>query len=42
MYGHENIPVDWFYIGRLGVGLFFMFSGFVIFWTLNGNTPLFN
>lgn len=35
MYGHENIPVDWSYIGRLGVGLFFIVSGFVIFWTLN-------
>ena len=35
MYGHENIPVNWAYFGRLGVGLFFIISGFVIFWTLN-------
>jgi peptidoglycan/LPS O-acetylase OafA/YrhL len=35
IYGHENIPVSWSYFGKLGVGLFFMVSGFVIFWTLN-------
>ena len=35
IYGHENIPVNWARIGGLGVQLFFMVSGFVIFWTLN-------
>ncbi len=35
IYGHENIPVNWAYFGQLGVELFFMISGFVIFWTLN-------
>lgn len=35
IYGHENLPSDWAYFGQLGVELFFMVSGFVIFWTLN-------
>lgn len=35
IYGHENLFVDWSIIGMYGVHLFFMVSGFVIFWTLN-------
>lgn len=35
IYGHENIAVSWSNIGHLGVELFFMVSGFVIFWTLS-------
>lgn len=35
IYGHENLHVDWADVGRAGVQLFFMVSGFVIFWTLN-------
>lgn len=35
LYGHENLAVAWSRIGSLGVDLFFMVSGFVIFWTLN-------
>jgi peptidoglycan/LPS O-acetylase OafA/YrhL len=35
IYGHENLAVGWSKVGRLGVELFFMVSGFVIFWTLN-------
>ncbi|MEC7545694.1 MAG: acyltransferase [Pseudomonadota bacterium] len=35
IYGHENLPTDWSYLGKYGVHLFFMVSGFVIFWTLN-------
>lgn len=34
LYGHQNIPVGWSYNGKLGVQLFFIVSGFVIFWTL--------
>jgi len=34
IYGHENVPVEWISKGHLGVNLFFMVSGFVIFWTL--------
>ena len=40
-YVHENLIVGWSYIGLYGVQLFFMISGFVIFWTLNRvNKPL--
>ncbi|RBW47182.1 hypothetical protein DS885_04565 [Psychromonas sp. B3M02] len=35
IYGHESLIVDWSLVGKLGVELFFMVSGFVIFWTLN-------
>jgi peptidoglycan/LPS O-acetylase OafA/YrhL len=35
MYGHQGIPVNWSFVGRLGVALFFIISGFVIFWTLS-------
>lgn len=35
IYGHETLPVEWSYYGRYGVQLFFVISGFVIFWTLN-------
>ena len=35
MYGHQSIPVSWSFVGRLGVALFFIISGFVIFWTLS-------
>ena len=35
LYGHENLPVEWSLSGRYGVQLFFIVSGFVIFWTLN-------
>jgi len=35
IYGHGNISVNWAHLGKLGVGLFFIISGFVIFWTLN-------
>lgn len=34
IYRHENIAVDWASMGMFGVELFFMVSGFVIFWTL--------
>jgi peptidoglycan/LPS O-acetylase OafA/YrhL len=35
VYGHENLIVGWSHVGKFGVELFFMVSGFVIFWTLN-------
>lgn len=35
IYGHENLAVEWSYLGHYGVHLFFMVSGFVIFWTLD-------
>ncbi len=35
IYGHENLAVGWFSGGELGVHLFFIVSGFVIFWTLS-------
>ena len=35
IYGHNDIAVNWSIIGKYGVELFFMVSGFVIFWTLN-------
>lgn len=34
-YGHAEMPTDWSILGKYGVQLFFMVSGFVIFWTLN-------
>jgi peptidoglycan/LPS O-acetylase OafA/YrhL len=41
IYGHENLTVDWAYIGKYGVQLFFIVSGFVIYWTLNKvNKPM--
>lgn len=41
IYGHPDLYVDWSSYGKLGVQLFFMVSGFVIFWTLNRvNRPL--
>jgi peptidoglycan/LPS O-acetylase OafA/YrhL len=35
IYGHTDIPVDWIKHGDKGVQLFFIVSGFVIYWTLN-------
>jgi peptidoglycan/LPS O-acetylase OafA/YrhL len=35
IYGHGDLAVDWTYEGQYGVQLFFMVSGFVIYWTLN-------
>ncbi|GAD90067.1 putative acyltransferase [Vibrio halioticoli NBRC 102217] len=35
IYGHENLFVEWSRIGSYGVHLFFIISGFVIFWTLS-------
>lgn len=35
IYGHEYLPVEWTALGKYGVQLFFMVSGFVIYWTLN-------
>ncbi|ROV59630.1 acyltransferase [Vibrio ponticus] len=35
IYGHDTLNVEWSYLGKYGVHLFFMVSGFVIFWTLN-------
>lgn len=35
IYGHQSLNVDWAHLGKFGVQLFFMVSGFVIFWTLN-------
>jgi peptidoglycan/LPS O-acetylase OafA/YrhL len=35
IYGHSELAVNWVYYGSLGVELFFIVSGFVIFWTLN-------
>ena len=35
-FGHlESVPVAWSHYGQYGVHLFFIISGFVIFWTLN-------
>lgn len=35
IYGHVGLPHEWARLGQYGVQLFFMVSGFVIFWTLN-------
>jgi peptidoglycan/LPS O-acetylase OafA/YrhL len=35
IYGHEALSVEWAALGKFGVQLFFMVSGFVIYWTLN-------
>ena len=35
IYGHTNLAVHWSYFGQYGVHLFFIVSGFVIFWTLH-------
>lgn len=35
LYGHEGLSTEWAQLGKLGVQLFFMVSGFVIYWTLN-------
>ncbi len=41
IYGHPNLAVDWAYFGKDGVPLFFLISGFVIYWTLHrGQKPL--
>ncbi|MBW9261404.1 MAG: acyltransferase [Candidatus Thiodiazotropha sp. (ex. Lucinisca nassula)] len=34
IYGHSTLTVQWSYFGQYGVHLFFIVSGFVIFWTL--------
>lgn len=34
IYGHVGIPAAWAELGQYGVQLFFMVSGFVIYWTL--------
>lgn len=34
IYGHQGVAVDWIFWGKYGVEVFFMVSGFVIFWTL--------
>ncbi|MGB6036416.1 MAG: acyltransferase [Cryomorphaceae bacterium] len=41
IYSHENLPTEYFSYGRYGVELFFIISGFVIFWSLiNIQKPL--
>lgn len=35
LYGHSGIATDWTWLGQYGVHLFFIVSGFVIFWTLH-------
>lgn len=35
LYEHQYLPTSWAYYGRYGVELFFIISGFVIFWTLS-------
>jgi len=35
IYGHDISILNWSYLGKHGVELFFMVSGFVIFWSLN-------
>ncbi|WP_016954014.1 acyltransferase family protein [Catenovulum agarivorans] len=35
IYGHATLPVEWSYLGRYGVQLFFILSGYVIFLTLS-------
>lgn len=34
IYGHQQIDTDWIAFGHYGVQLFFIVSGFVIYWTL--------
>ena len=34
LYGYSGINVQWSYVGRYGVQVFFILSGFVIYWTL--------
>ncbi|KAA1175026.1 acyltransferase [Marinobacter salinexigens] len=34
-YGHSFAVPDWLHLGKSGVYLFFMISGFVIFWTIS-------
>ncbi len=41
IYGHQSLKVEWIVLGKHGVELFFMVSGFVIFWSLNRiNKPM--
>lgn len=41
LYGHEDVNTNWAHWGEYGVQLFFMISGFVIYWTLNRiNSPI--
>lgn len=35
IYGHVGLPVDWAQWGSWGVQIFFIISGFVIYWSLN-------
>lgn len=35
LYGHKSLSVDWIENGDFGVQLFFIISGFVIYWTIN-------
>jgi len=35
LYGHHDLSVNWAHFGKYGVQLFFIISGFVIYWTLN-------
>jgi len=35
LYGHKDLPVNWIEFGQYGVQLFFIISGFVIYWTIN-------
>jgi peptidoglycan/LPS O-acetylase OafA/YrhL len=35
IYGHVNIPVNWALYAFFGVDLFFIISGYVIYWTLH-------
>ena len=34
IYGHPSIATSWSYFGSYGVQLFFMVSGFVIYWSI--------
>lgn len=41
IYGHEGLLVDWAQEGKYGVQLFFMISGYVIYWSLeNVKSPI--
>ena len=41
IYGHEGLSVDWARGGKYGVQLFFMISGYVIYWSLeNVKSPI--